>query len=275
MVAAAAADMEREAGELAAFLISLPSDAEEVDLSSFELIKDFDNATWMKLRGFKDTMKRVMLPPSLLTIRPRAFAAHTQLTNVTFPPSVTDIGERAFFGCSALAMHDLKLPDSLEYLGYDAFKGCSGLTGKLSTHITGWWSFADCTGLSALDLANCKVIEYCCFIGCTGLIGALVPPSSLLSIRDQAFHDCTALTGPLLIPPFVKFIAPHAFHACSSIAGIDQAIGKHFTSFESWKARGNVLMTLITFDEEYRRVVEKNGGAFPQRFEQFIPRRLY
>jgi hypothetical protein len=69
-----------------------------------------------------------------------------------------------------------------------------------------------------------------------------------------------ALTGPLIIPPFVKFIAPHAFHACSGITGIDQAIAVHFTSFNSWKARGNVLMTLIAFDEEYRRVVEKNGG---------------
>jgi hypothetical protein len=69
----AAADMEREAEELAAFLNSLPSDAEEVDLSSFELIEDFDDAAWTKLNGFKDTMKRVKLPPSLLTIRMEAF----------------------------------------------------------------------------------------------------------------------------------------------------------------------------------------------------------
>jgi hypothetical protein len=34
----AAADMEREEEELAAFLNGLPSDAEDVDLSSFELI---------------------------------------------------------------------------------------------------------------------------------------------------------------------------------------------------------------------------------------------
>jgi hypothetical protein len=44
------------------------------------------------------------------------------------------------------------------------------------------------------------------------------------------------------------------------MTGVDQAIEEHSTSFESWKARGNVLMTLITFDEEYRRVVEENGG---------------
>jgi hypothetical protein len=38
-------------------------------------------------------------------------------------------------------------------------------------------------------------------------------------------------------------------------------IDEHFVAFESWKARGNVLMTLIRYDQEYRRVVEKNGGT--------------
>jgi hypothetical protein len=69
------------------------------------------------------------------------------------------------------------------------------------------------------------------------------------------------LTGTLIIPPFVSFIHPEAFFECSGMTGIEQAITKHFTSFESWKTRGNVLMTLIAFDEEYRRVVEKNGGT--------------
>jgi hypothetical protein len=84
----AAADMEREAGELAAFLNSLPSDAEDIDLSSFELIEDFDDEAWMKLGGFKDTMKRVKLPPSLLTIRVVAFSGCSQLTEVTFPSCI-------------------------------------------------------------------------------------------------------------------------------------------------------------------------------------------
>jgi hypothetical protein len=50
------------------FLASLPKKAEEVDLSSFELIEDFEDATWIKLRSRKK-MKSVKLPPSLLTMR--------------------------------------------------------------------------------------------------------------------------------------------------------------------------------------------------------------
>jgi hypothetical protein len=256
----AAADMERETAELAAFLNSLPDDAEEVDLSSFELIEDFDDAAWTKLKGFKETMKRVMLPPSLLTIRSEAFETHKNLTDVTVPSSLRSIEEYAFFYCSALAMNDLKLSDSLEELGVSAFIGCRGLTGKLSTHTTGNSSFAYCSGLSELDLSNCKVIEAHCFKGCIGLIGALMLPSSLQIIRERAFANCIELTGALIIPPFVKHIGFKAFDGCSGMTGVDQAIEQHFVSFESWKARGNVLMTLIAFDEEYRRVVEKNGG---------------
>jgi hypothetical protein len=242
------------------YLASLPADAEEVDLSTFEHIEELDDATWDKLKS-NTTMKRLKLPPSLLTVKERTFMDHSQLTEVTFPSSLRSIGGYAFYRCSGLAMRDLKLPDSLEVLGGYAFANCRGLTGKLSTHITGLHSFAGCTGLTELDLGNCKVIAEDCFISCTGLT-VLYLPSSLQRIWLWAFCDCTALTGPLIIPPFVSFIASNAFVGCSLSfrAGVEVAKAKHFTTFESWKTRGNVLMTLITFDEEYRRVVEKNGG---------------
>ena len=44
------------------------------------------------------------------------------------------------------------------------------------------------------------------------------------------------------------------------MTGVQQAIEQHFERFESWKARGIVLMILIRFDERYRRVVEANGS---------------
>jgi hypothetical protein len=244
---------------IADYLASLPDDAEEVDLSSFQLIEEIDHATWMELRSI-DTMKRLKLPPSLLTIRSGVFSRRMQLTEVTFPSSLRSIGHRAFWKCTGLAMNDLKLPDSVEELGVDAFAHCEGLTGKLSTHITGEYSFFGCTGLSELDLENCKVIELYCFADCTRLT-KLKLPSSLQRIERFAFSNCAGLTGPLIIPPFVSFIHPGAFIHCSNMTGIDQAIAEHFVRFESWKARGNVLMTLIAFDREYRRVVEQNGGT--------------
>jgi hypothetical protein len=241
------------------YLNSLPDDADEVDLSTFEHIEDFDDLTWTKLKSI-ETMKRVKLPPSLLTIKDRVFEDCTQLTEVILPSSLRRIEDYAFFDCSGLAMRDVKLPDGLEELGHSAFYECSGITGKLSTHITGYWSFAHCTGLTEVDLTNCKMIAASCFNNCTGLT-VLELPSTLQKIGVRAFCNCSGLTGPLIIPPFVSFIGPNAFEGCTGMKGKGQAIKKHRKGFESWKARGNVLMTLIRFDEEYRRVVEENGGT--------------
>jgi hypothetical protein len=211
----------------------LPSDAEEVDLSSFELIEDFDAATWAKLESNK-TMKRLKLPPSLLTIRMSAFEYYSQLAYVTFPSSLRSIEDFSFRNCTRLAMNDFKVPDSLEYLGDDAFSECRGLTGKLSTHITGYGSFNWCTGLTSLDLdESITEIKDGCFAYCTGLIGPLNLPSSLQIIGQYAFADCRGLTGNLIIPPFVSYIHPDAFDGCSGMTGIDQAIAEHFVGFES------------------------------------------
>jgi hypothetical protein len=246
--------------EIADYIASLSDDAEDVDLSAFELIEELHDASWDKLKS-NMTMKRLKLPPALLTIKERTFMDHSQLTDVTFPSSLRSIGSLAFYECSGLAIRDFKLPDSLERLGNMAFHGCDGLTGKLSTHITGDFSFAYCTGLTELDLVNCKEIEEHCFSDCTGLIGNLKLPSTLQCINAWAFRDCSGLTGPLIIPPFVKHIVHEvSFLGCSGMPGWEEAVEEHEVSFESWKARGNVLMTLIAFDEEYRRVVEQNGG---------------
>jgi hypothetical protein len=182
----------------------------------------------------------------------------SQLAEVSFISS-RRIEDRAYKQCTALMMNDFTLPDYLEYLGIGAFEGCSGLTGTLFAHVTGAWSFAYCTGLKKLDLANCEEIRAGCFTGCTSLT-ELELPSSLRIIGDDAFYNCTSLTGPLLIPPFVSFIHPNAFRFCFGLINIDLTVKEHFRRLQSWKARGNILMILARFDNEYRRIVEQNGG---------------
>jgi hypothetical protein len=214
---------------IAVYLASLTDDAEEVDLSTFVHIEDLNDATWTKLKS-NETMKRLKLPPSLRTIRDRAFQ-NSQLTHVTFPSSLRSIGNWAFSNCIKLTIHDLKLPDSLEDLGYGTFYGCRGLTGKLYTQITGNSSFARCTGLTQLDLDHCKEIEEGCFAFCTELT-ALKFSSALQRIEELAFYNCTGLAGPLIIPPSVSFIHPTALKGCSGMT--KQSIEEeYFVGFES------------------------------------------
>jgi hypothetical protein len=142
--------------EIAAYIDSLPDIAEEVDLSTFEHIEEFDDETWHKLDCLRWEMKILKLPSALITIQYQAFYTCIQLMHVTLPSSLRIIGNEAFYDCEGLVMRDLKLPASIEDLGRSAFIGCSGLTGKLTTHITAHSSFSNCSGLTALGLANCK-----------------------------------------------------------------------------------------------------------------------
>jgi hypothetical protein len=128
------------------YIASLPDDAEEVDLSTFEGIEELDESSWTKIKRNK-VMKRVKLPPSLRTIRACAFQNCKQLKEVTFPSSLRSIKNAAFLSCRLLKMKDFKVPESLEELGDSAFHGCIEISGKLSTHITGRFSFADCESI--------------------------------------------------------------------------------------------------------------------------------
>lgn len=46
--------------------------------------------------------------------------------NTLIPPSVTEIGDSAFYGCSSLT--SISIPQSVTKIGYYAFDGCSNLT---------------------------------------------------------------------------------------------------------------------------------------------------
>lgn len=55
-----------------------------------------------------------------------AFSCCTNITSVTIPNTVTEIGGRAFYFCSSLS--SITIPNSVVSIGSGAFQGCSGLT---------------------------------------------------------------------------------------------------------------------------------------------------
>jgi hypothetical protein len=55
----------------------------------------------------------------------KAFEGCSALTSITIPESVTSIESGAFEGCSSLT--SITIPESVTSLGYHAFSGCSSL----------------------------------------------------------------------------------------------------------------------------------------------------
>lgn len=82
------------------------------------------------ITGYTGAEREIVIPKEIdgrpvTAIGERAFA-HYDLTSVTFPNTLTYIGEYAFDDCETLT--EVNLPDSLTYLGWYSFGGCDSLT---------------------------------------------------------------------------------------------------------------------------------------------------
>ena len=72
-----------------------------------------------------ESLASVTFPDSVTSIGEHAFASCKSLASVTFSDSVTSIGENAFSGCTSLA--SVTFSDSVTSIGKDAFSGCTSL----------------------------------------------------------------------------------------------------------------------------------------------------
>lgn len=122
-----------------------------------------------------------------LTALPSAVCAGcTALTTVILPASVTEIGDGAFEGCTALA--SLTAP-GVTTVGRHAFRGCTSLTALPETVQTfGDFACAQ-SGLTSATLAD-KTLGIGVCAACPALATATAPDD----LPDATFAGCTNLT---------------------------------------------------------------------------------
>ena len=95
------------------------------------------------------------IPDSVTEIGDRAFAGCSGLTSVTIPDSVTEIGDRVFAGCTGLM--SVTIPDSVTDVGRQAFWSCAGLTSvTIPENVTGVGeeAFHFCNNLTSVTILN-------------------------------------------------------------------------------------------------------------------------
>ena len=120
-----------------------------------------------QLLAYKGTSKTPVIPNTVTVIGAAAFW-RADITGVTIPSSVKQIGGYAFYECTSLTSVDI--PGSVERIDDSAFSGCTGLT-SVTLHkglkVIGDGGFRDCEGLTSLDL-----------------------PEGLTTLEDTALYDC-------------------------------------------------------------------------------------
>ena len=77
-------------------------------------------------------------------------------------------------------------------------------------------------------------IGYCAFHGCSGLVGTLTIPNTVVSIRGHAFSGCSGFTGSLSIPNAVLIIDQYAFAACNGFTSLSLGDGVEIIGFRAF-----------------------------------------
>ena len=186
---------------------------------------------------FRDCMNltSITIPNSVTEIGISAFENCTNLEYMTMPNSVTSIGSSAFYGCSSLT--SINIPGGVTRIWSDAFEGCSSLTSiNISDGVTEIDSdaFKGCSSLTSITIPDSVTsIGYDAFRCCSSLKNINIP-NSVTSIGDSAFYGCSSLTS-INIPDGVTSIGNWTFEDCSSLTSItipDSVTSIGFRAFE-------------------------------------------
>jgi hypothetical protein len=162
------------------------------------------------------------------------------VTSVTIPNSVTDIGYSAFEGCTGLT--SIAIPNSVTNIGPAAFSGCTSLTSiTIPNSVTSIWgsAFSGCIGLTSITIPN-SVTSFMgnnVFDGCSNLTSISLPPRfmsdlSYLGITGQVAADNlvqslaqTLATNPTFITNLAQaIVAANGNYGLATQTGVSGAI---------------------------------------------------
>ena len=162
----------------------------------------------------------ITIPENVTEIGNRAFWGCSDLTSIVIPEEVTSIGNHAFYNCSSLM--SIIIPEGVTNIGDSAFWGCSNLTSIAIPEKVisiGDHAFYNCCSLESIIIPEgVTSISDWVFADCSNLT-SLTIPECVTSIGEYALYNCSSLTS-IVIPENVTNIGDNAFDGCSGLTSI-------------------------------------------------------
>ena len=193
----------------------------------------------------------VTIPDNITEIGNSVFGGCTSLTSVSLPSTLTSIGNYAFSSCNSLT--SVNLPSSLKSIGNGAFNYCTSIQKMVlpdSLTKLGEYAFYNCTSLSEVNFPpKITSIPYEAF-GYTALQNVVIP-YGYTSIGSYSFFGCSRLAN-IVIPQSVKKIESDAFGNCISLEKV--VIPNSVTEIVGYTFRGCTSLKSVTLPKNIKTV---------------------
>ncbi|MDD6396186.1 MAG: leucine-rich repeat protein [Firmicutes bacterium] len=185
----------------------------------------------------------VTIPDNITEIGYNVFNSCTSLTSVSLPSTLTSIGNNAFYNCTSLT--SINLPSSLTSIGNSAFAGCKSIEKIVLpdslTKLDGY-AFQNCTSLSDVNFPpKLTYIPNSAFEN-TALQNVVIP-YGYASIGSCAFRNCYKLAN-IVIPQSVKRMDSDVFWNCTALEKV--VIPNSVTELSSWTFENCTSLKSVT-----------------------------
>lgn len=224
---------------------TLDTDTGVLTISGEGEIKNFDKggAPWFP---YRNSIHTANIANGVTRIGGYAFELCSNLTSITVPDSVTNIGYAAFSGTAWRSNQ----PDGVVYAGKVAcgYKGSmfetqivlkQGTIGIADTAFAGYFI----NDFSMIIPDGVTSIGHEAFYCCSGLTSITIP-DSVTSIGKDAFSSCRSLTN-VTIPDSVLSIGKMAFSSCESLTNVtipDSVLSIEYGAFDYCSGLADVII---------------------------------
>ena len=170
--------------------------------------------------NFTYDLTKVTVPEGVTEIGVSAFESCWDLEEVVLSDGLISIGNYAFASCSKLS--SIEIPDGLTSIGNNAFESCGRLSSieiPESVKSLGENVFSACINLTDVTLnEGITSIPSYAFSSCFKLSKIKIPNGVTL-IDENAFKNCEILTK-IELPDGLQTIGNYAFYGCSALESI-------------------------------------------------------
>ena len=236
----------------------------------------YNTFPWDEYR--RSEIKEVIIGEGVTNVGAHAFQMCYNLTKVTLPSTITQIGEYAFHdspieeitvpvGVSDIGVYafgetkikSLVIPEGVTWIGCTS--GCSELTEVIlpsTAKKIGSYAFSGCESLKSIDIpSGVTYIDQRAFLGCSS-IETITVPNGISQLPWAVFEGCTNLKS-IVLPKTLNEIRDEVFLGCIRLS--DVYFGG---SEEEWnaitKGTGNQCLLDATIHYNSDGTGEKPGG---------------